>query len=87
MFCRGGAHYSTGGSFLAWHRAFVYFQERLLRWLLEQRDPQRAAALHEKLKQWRNAVGASMPVANPNYDPATAHQGLTGENPRPDPPG
>jgi len=51
---------------------------------LAQREPKRAAALQGKLKQWRNAVGASMPVANPNYDPATADQGLTGENPRPE---
>jgi arylsulfatase A-like enzyme len=53
---------------------------------LSRRDAKRAAELHEKLKRWRSAVGASMPAVNPNYDPATAGQGLTGENPRPEPP-
>ncbi len=32
----GGAHDPTGGIFLAWHRALLYFHERLLRWHLEQ---------------------------------------------------
>ena len=32
---------------------------------------------------WRASVGAVMPVVNPKYDPATAHEGLTGENPAP----
>jgi len=40
-----------------------------------------AALLHQKLKNWRESVGAVMPVPNPDYDPATAHEGLTGENP------
>ncbi len=39
---------------------------------------QRTAELHGLLKQWRESVGASMPVENPNYDPEKAGQGLTG---------
>jgi hypothetical protein len=35
------------------------------------------------LKTWREAVGAVMPVKNPKYDPATADEHLSGENPRP----
>lgn len=50
---------------------------------LAQSDPERASKLHEKLKGWRASVGASMPTANPDYDSATADQGLTGENPPP----
>jgi hypothetical protein len=46
-------------------------------------DPKRVAWLHQKLKNWRESVGAVMPVPNPDYDPATAHEGLTGENPPP----
>jgi hypothetical protein len=30
------------------------------------------------LKQWRQSVKATMPKANPNYDAATADQGLRG---------
>jgi hypothetical protein len=39
LFCStsyGDAHGYTGGAFLAWHRAFLYFHERVLRWQLEQ---------------------------------------------------
>jgi hypothetical protein len=39
MFCstqQDDAHGLTGGAFLAWHRAFLYFHERLLRWQLQQ---------------------------------------------------
>ena len=39
LFCMtrsGDAHLRTGGAFLAWHRAFLFFHERLLRWQLEQ---------------------------------------------------
>jgi hypothetical protein len=32
-------------------------------------EPELAASLREKLHRWRNAVGAQMPTANPNYDP------------------
>ena len=46
-------------------------------------DPKRTAELHGMLQRWRESVGAVMPVANPNYDPANAHEGLTGENPPP----
>lgn len=50
---------------------------------LAESDPKRAARLHAMLKSWRQSVHASMPAPNPNYDPATADQGLTGENPPP----
>lgn len=52
---------------------------------LAQRDPKRTAELKQKLRQWRAEVDASMPTPNPNYDPATADQGLMGENPPPAP--
>jgi len=52
---------------------------------LAQSDPKRASQMHQKLKQWRASVDASMPKPNPDYDPASADQGLTGENPRPAP--
>jgi hypothetical protein len=50
---------------------------------LSRRDPNRTAKLHAMLKTWREAVGAVMPVKNPKYDPATADEHLSGENPRP----
>ena len=50
---------------------------------LSQRDPQRAARMHRILKRWRESVGAVMPRPNPAFDPAHAHEGLTGENPKP----
>ncbi len=43
--------------------------------------PDKAAELHAKLKAWRASVKATMPTVNPNYDPATADQGLTGADP------
>ena len=46
-------------------------------------DPKRTAKLHDMLKKWRSSVDAAMPAPNPQYDPSTAHEGLTGENPRP----
>ena len=46
-------------------------------------NPKLASELHGKLKQWRARVGATLPVPNPNYDAATANQGLTGVNPQP----
>ncbi len=52
---------------------------------LAQSNPKLASELHGKLKQWRAAVGASMPIPNPHYDPATADQGLRGANPPPAP--
>jgi hypothetical protein len=50
---------------------------------LAQRDPQRAARLHALLQQWRQSVHATLPSINPNYDPRTADQGLTGAKPAP----
>ena len=50
---------------------------------LAERDPRRAAALREMLRKWRTSVDAAMPTPNPNYDPAAAHEGLTGEDPAP----
>lgn len=50
---------------------------------LSKRDPRRTAHLHAMLKQWRASVGARMPAPNPNYDAATASEGLTGWNPPP----
>jgi arylsulfatase A len=41
-------------------------------------EPKRAAGLRARLDKWRKEQGASMPRPNPNYDPATADQGLTG---------
>ena len=32
-------------------------------------EPERAAAMHQRLKSWRKSVGAQMPVKNPDYDP------------------
>jgi arylsulfatase A len=49
------------------------------------REPKIAARLSSKLKAWRASVNASMPAANPNYDPALADQHLTGAEP-PTPP-
>jgi len=37
--------------------------------------PEKRDELLTMLRKWRNEVGAQMPVANPNYDPARAHQG------------
>jgi len=50
---------------------------------LAKREPGRAAELSQRLKRWRESVDAVMPAANPNYDPATADQGLTGQHPPP----
>ncbi len=36
--------------------------------------PARAAELREKLAAWRHGVNAAMPVTNPDYDPARAHE-------------
>jgi len=48
------------------------------------KEPKRAAELHELLKKWRSDVNAAMPAVNPNYDPAKADQGLAGaEKPTP----
>lgn len=52
---------------------------------LSKSDPKRTARLHQMLKNWRKSVGAVMPRPNPNYDPATADEGLAGENPPPKP--
>jgi arylsulfatase A len=50
---------------------------------LADREPKRAAQLHGMLQKWRRSVDAAMPMMNPKYDPAAAHEGLTGENPVP----
>jgi arylsulfatase A len=50
---------------------------------LAAREPARAAELRGMLARWRESVHAAMPAPNPNYDPKTAGQGLTGANPVP----
>jgi arylsulfatase A-like enzyme len=48
------------------------------------REPARAKKLHGLLSDWRQSVSASMPKANPAYDPARASEELTGyEQPTP----
>ncbi len=37
---------------------------------LATQQPQRVAQMHKRLDQWRRAVAAQMPTANPNYDAA-----------------
>lgn len=34
-YCEGGVHDAQGGLFFLWHRAFLYFHERLLQWALK----------------------------------------------------
>ena len=41
---------------------------------LAERDPARAQAMQRDLAAWRESVGAEMPTANPDYDPARAHE-------------
>lgn len=36
--------------------------------------PDKAAALQNSLAQWRERVGAEMPIPNPDHDPARAHE-------------
>ena len=36
--------------------------------------PKKAALLQKKLAAWRKSVSAKMPTANPDYDPARAHE-------------
>ena len=36
--------------------------------------PEKALELREKLAAWRTSVNAAMPVPNPDYDPARAHE-------------
>ena len=50
---------------------------------LASKDPARAARMAAMLAEWRQSVHAVMPAVNPNYDPAKADQGLTGQNPPP----
>jgi hypothetical protein len=52
---------------------------------LVRRESARAKKLHALLIDWRRSVNASMPTANPQYDPARASEGLTGYEP-PTPP-
>jgi arylsulfatase A len=42
------------------------------------REPQIRDRLRKRLESWRRSVKASMPSPNPNFDPASAGQGLTG---------
>lgn len=49
---------------------------------LVQKEPKKAAALHARLKRWRESVKAAMPAVNPNYDAAKSDQGLTGVEPK-----
>lgn len=51
---------------------------------LARKNAQKAREMHAKLRVWRTETNALMPDPNPNYDPATADQGLTGaEKPTP----
>lgn len=51
---------------------------------LVRKNAQKAREMHTKLRNWRTETNALMPDPNPNYDPATADQGLTGaEKPTP----
>jgi hypothetical protein len=43
---------------------------------LADKSPDRVRDLHEKLKAWRQNVGAKMPVANPDHDSKTRWKGL-----------
>lgn len=52
---------------------------------LVQRQPKKAAELHELLKKWRTSIDAAMPQPNPDYDPEKADQRLTGTQPKTDP--
>jgi arylsulfatase A len=48
---------------------------------LVEKEYGRAKKMRELLAKWRQSAGAVMPQPNPNYDPATANQGLTGAEP------
>ncbi|MFN0100867.1 MAG: sulfatase [Bryobacteraceae bacterium] len=51
---------------------------------LVNKHPAKARELRVKLDAWRRSVNAAMPQTNPDFDPATADQGLTGsERPTP----
>lgn len=52
---------------------------------LAEKHAVRAKELYGKLESWRKAVKATMPKMNPEYDLATADQGLTGSE-KPTPP-
>jgi arylsulfatase A-like enzyme len=52
---------------------------------LARREAKRAAELRAALHEWRGSVRAAMPQDNPQYDPATADQGLRGAELRTDP--
>ena len=52
---------------------------------LASKVPAKKQELHRMLRSWRASVNAAMPEPNPNYDPATADQGLTGEKEGPGP--
>jgi uncharacterized sulfatase len=50
---------------------------------LAERMPDRAQQLRRQLSDWRDAVGARMPQANPKYDPARAAQWWSRRNNQP----
>jgi arylsulfatase A len=41
---------------------------------LSEKLPDQAAALHQMLKEWRQSVGAQLPLPNPDYDPERIHE-------------
>jgi arylsulfatase A-like enzyme len=43
--------------------------------------PDEVKVLRQQLHDWRQAVGAQMPTANPNYDPGPGRQSRAGTNP------
>ena len=43
-------------------------------------EPGKAAELHAQLTQWRESVGAVMPLPNPHYDPSKSDQALYGSD-------
>jgi arylsulfatase A-like enzyme len=45
---------------------------------LARREASRAQKMYRMLAEWRSSVDAAMPLANPQYDPARASEGLTG---------
>jgi arylsulfatase A-like enzyme len=45
------------------------------------REKERASKLLTLLRDWRSSVRAAMPTPNPQFDPATASENLTGYQP------
>jgi arylsulfatase A-like enzyme len=52
---------------------------------LARREAKLAGSLRSALEKWRGSIRAVMPAANPQYEPGTADQGLTGAEPKTDP--